>query len=67
LLEDEIIKQNDFSYFHLKFTIESLAELKKSLKKLNIELLIIHSSFEKFIIEIEKEYEIKKIISTQET
>lgn len=67
LLEDEIIKQKDFSYFHLKFIIESLVNLKKSLKKININLIIKHSNFENFIIEIEKEYEIKKIISTEET
>lgn len=67
LLEDEIIKQSDFSYFHLKFIIESLIELKKNLKKLNIKFIFKKYSFEKFILNLEKDFNIVKIVSTQET
>ena len=52
LLEDEIITQEDFSYFHLKFIVESLLELKNSLEKLNIPLIVKRSSFESFILKL---------------
>lgn len=67
LIEDEIVKQNDFSYFHLKFIIESLLNLEKNLQKLNIRLIVKKCSFENFIIQLEKNYNITKIVSTQET
>ncbi len=67
LIEDEIVKQKDFSYFHLKFIIESLINLEKNLKKININLIVKKTSFESFIIEIERKFNIKKIVSTQET
>jgi deoxyribodipyrimidine photo-lyase len=67
LLEDEIITLADFSYFHLKFIIESLIDLQKNLKKLNIDLIVCRSSFEDFILQLEKNYNIIHIVSTQET
>lgn len=67
LLEDEIITQADFSYFHLKFIVESLLELQKNLAALNIQLVVCRSNFEDFILKLEQNYTIKKIVSTQET
>jgi len=67
LLEDEIITQADFSYFHLKFIVEGLLDLQKNLEALNIQLVVCRSNFEDFILKLEQNYTIKKIISTQET
>lgn len=67
LLEDEIITLADFSYFHLKFIIESLIDLQKNLKKLNINLIVCRSNFEDFVLQLEKNYNIIHIVSTQET
>lgn len=67
MLEDEIITLSDFSYFHLKFIIESLIDLQNNLQKLNIDLIVCRSNFEDFILQLEKNYNIVHIVSTQET
>lgn len=68
LFEEEIINQEDFSYFHLKFITESLLDLRENLKKLNINLIVEKTFFEDFINKLEFEwFKILKIVWTQET
>lgn len=67
IFEEELIKQDDFSYRHFKFLSESLSDLIKNCKKNNLNLnLKIGDSCEIFS-EILQKFTINKIFSHQET
>ncbi|NDK10244.1 hypothetical protein GW846_05720 [Candidatus Gracilibacteria bacterium] len=65
--ESDIIRQSDFSDFHLQFIVSSLIHLESSLKKIGIQLLYIPLNAVDGLEYIGKYYSIKKIFAHEET
>jgi len=65
--EQDIIGSPDFSSFHMQFILQSLENLKKHLKKLNIPLVTLESKLPEWFECITEYYDIQQIFSHEET
>lgn len=65
--EQDIIDSPDFSSFHMQFILQSLENLKKNLKKLNIPQITLESKLPEWFECIREHYDIQQIFSHEET
>ncbi|MCH2188631.1 deoxyribodipyrimidine photo-lyase [Candidatus Gracilibacteria bacterium] len=65
--EPRLMQASDWSHFHLKFTLESLQQLKHNLESLGIPLLFLASDLPHGFEQLKKNYEIIHICAHEET
>lgn len=65
--EPHIMRSDDYSHFHQYWTQESIKDLKQSLKKLNIPLLMRYGEVKEALDDIRNYYDIQNIYAHEET